>query len=163
MDVDDFVFILDVDGVLTDGKMYYTSEGKWMKAFGADDWDALKQINKYMPLCFITADKRGFPIVEKRIVDEMRFDLHLVSHEPVDRWKWMKEKYYNRNIIFMGDGIFDWFSLSQSFYGITTADALMHVKQCAKYITKRTGGNRAVAEACLHIGQELKLPWLANP
>lgn len=28
------VFVCDVDGTLTDGKMYYTKDGKTMKAFG---------------------------------------------------------------------------------------------------------------------------------
>jgi len=35
------VFILDVDGVLTTGQFFYTSEGKTMKVFGPDDNDGL--------------------------------------------------------------------------------------------------------------------------
>ena len=35
------IFILDVDGVMTDGKFYYSAEGKIFKSFGADDSDAL--------------------------------------------------------------------------------------------------------------------------
>ena len=34
-------FILDLDGVLTDGKFYYSQDGKFLKAFGADDHDCL--------------------------------------------------------------------------------------------------------------------------
>ena len=34
-------FILDVDGVFTDGKFLYTKDGKVMKIFGPEDNDAL--------------------------------------------------------------------------------------------------------------------------
>ena len=39
-------FILDVDGVFTDGKFHYTSEGKTFKTFGDADSDALSLIKK---------------------------------------------------------------------------------------------------------------------
>ena len=34
-------FVIDVDGVMTDGQFYYTAEGKVMKVFGPNDHDAL--------------------------------------------------------------------------------------------------------------------------
>ena len=37
MDLNLKTFIVDVDGVLTDGKFYYSSEGKLMKKFGPHD------------------------------------------------------------------------------------------------------------------------------
>ena len=40
--------ILDVDGVMTDGKFYYTEDGKIMKVFGADDNDALSMLKNFM-------------------------------------------------------------------------------------------------------------------
>jgi 3-deoxy-D-manno-octulosonate 8-phosphate phosphatase (KDO 8-P phosphatase) len=150
--------VLDVDGVMTDGKMYYTAEGKWMKAFGADDSDALKEVGKHIQLCFITADKKGFPITEKRIESEMQFDLNLVSHLPKERWDWIKKQFPDKKIIFMGDGIFDYYSLQHADFGVTTIDALLRTQSCADYITTRAGGNRAVAEACLCIVKEFDLP-----
>ena len=36
------VFIFDVDGVLSDGKFYYSVDGKVLKVFGPDDHDALQ-------------------------------------------------------------------------------------------------------------------------
>ena len=49
-------FVLDVDGVMTDGKFYYSTEGKILKAFGPDDHDALI-LNKYIHIEFITSDR----------------------------------------------------------------------------------------------------------
>jgi len=40
-------FIFDVDGVLTDGKFYYSENGKIMKIFGDADNDALSILKNY--------------------------------------------------------------------------------------------------------------------
>ena len=40
-------FILDVDGVMTDGCFYYTEKGKIIKKFGADDSDAFKVLSSF--------------------------------------------------------------------------------------------------------------------
>ncbi|WP_207636661.1 hypothetical protein [Clostridium saccharoperbutylacetonicum] len=62
------VFIMDVDGILTDGSFYYTIEGKVMKKFGADDNDALSLLKPYINIIFVTGDKKGFPISKKELL-----------------------------------------------------------------------------------------------
>lgn len=152
MDKKKHVFVLDVDGTLTDGKMIYTSEGKRAKQFGPDDWSALELMQRYMKLHFISADKKGFPITQRRIEEECGYELDLVGGHGLDRWKFIRDKYDERwHVNFMGDGIFDAVPLQHADFGITTADALDYVQSCANYVTKHTGGNRAVAEACLKI------------
>ncbi len=150
----EYVFVLDVDGTATDGKMYYSDQGKLLKAFGPDDWDVLKQIQKFVDVSFITADKKGYRISSKRIRDDVDFPLMLVSGEPEKRWEEIEKRFFNKKIIFMGDGWADWLPIQRSDYGITTCDALDHVKQYADYVTARPGGNRAIAEACLYLMQD---------
>ena len=58
--------IIDIDGVMTDGKFYYSVDGKILKAFGADDHDALSILKKYMNIIFVTGDKKGFKISKKK-------------------------------------------------------------------------------------------------
>ena len=128
-----------------------------MKAFGCDDFDCLKALSVKVDICCITADKRGFPIVEKRIKEEMEFKLELVSNKPKERWEWIKKAYPNHTIVFMGDGIYDFYCLKKADYSFTVSDSLFHVKKNAKVILRRQGGNRAVAEACILIDQELNL------
>ena len=48
------VLILDVDGVMTDGKFYYSDKGKVMKVFGADDNDALSLLKEYIKIIFVS-------------------------------------------------------------------------------------------------------------
>ena len=53
-------FVLDVDGVLTDGTFYYSEKGKIMKKFGPHDSDGLKLISDLIKVEFISADKEVF-------------------------------------------------------------------------------------------------------
>ncbi len=143
------VMILDVDGVLTTGQFFYTADGKVMKVFGADDNDALSLLKKYIKIRFVTGDRKGFEISRKRIVDDMNFPLDLVS--TIHRIEWISEQYDPQQVIYIGDGIFDHYVMKQVGYSIATANADPLAKKSANYVTERLGGDRAVAEACLHI------------
>ena len=102
-----------------------------------------------MRVVFITGDKRGFPISKRRVVDEMGFELHLVStHE---RISWIVQNMDPRETIYMGDGIFDVPVFEAVGYSICPSDAFLHTRKQASFVTEHAGGNRAVAEACLHI------------
>ena len=142
------VFIIDVDGVMTDGCMYYTCDGKVMKKFGPDHNDALSLLRPYIDIVFVTGDKRGYGISRRRIED-MHYELNLVS--TIKRINWIQERYNPEKVIYMGDGIFDHYVMQSVGYSIATHEADSRAKKYAKYVTERRGGNRAVAEAALHI------------
>lgn len=152
-------FILDVDGVMTTGHFLYTSRGKEMKIFGPDDNDGLSLLKKNLEIRFITGDKKGFPISKKRIIDDMKYELNIVS--TIRRIDWIKERYPLQNIIYMGDGIFDHYVMREVGYAIAPANADRLAKQHADFVTERSGGDRAVAEACLHILEKFFTPF--NP
>lgn len=147
------VFILDVDGVLTTGQFIYSKRGKEFKVFGPDDNDALQILKHHMEIVFISGDKRGFPISKKRIVDDMGFPLHLVG--VASRTEWIAKNYNPKNVIYMGDGIFDGLVMKEVFYGIAPADADKAAINAADYVTERRGGERAVAEACIHLFEKV--------
>lgn len=152
-------FILDVDGVMTTGHFLYTADGKVMKIFGPDDNDGLSLLKQHIEIRFITGDKRGFPITKKRIVEDMGFLLDIVS--TIRRAEWIKERYPLDKVIYMGDGIFDHYVMREVGYAIAPANADKFAKQHAQYVTERSGGDRAVAEACLHIMEKFFTPY--NP
>jgi 3-deoxy-D-manno-octulosonate 8-phosphate phosphatase (KDO 8-P phosphatase) len=152
-------FILDVDGVMTTGHFLYTSEGKTMKIFGPDDNDGLSLIKNDLEIRFVTGDKKGFPISHKRIVDDMNFPLELVS--TIRRVDWIKERYKLNEVIYMGDGIFDHYVMREVGYAISPANGDKLAKEYANFVTERSGGDRAVAEACLHIMEKFFTPF--NP
>ncbi len=141
--------IIDVDGVMTDGKFYYTKEGKVMKVFGSDDHDALCLVKPFMEIIFITGDHRGFEISKKRIADDMKMRLELVS--TTQRLKWIRDNFDIGSVVYIGDGIFDHYVMREVGYAIAPANADDNAKKAADYVTQRNGGDRAVAEASLHL------------
>lgn len=143
------VFVIDVDGVMTTGHLGYTEQGKTMKIFGPDDHDGLSLLKNFLEIRFVTGDKTGFGISKRRIVDDMKFPLDLVS--TIKRSEWISEKYSLDKVIYMGDGIFDHYVFKKVGFSITTANANTLAKNTANYVTSRNGGDRAVAEACLYI------------
>jgi 3-deoxy-D-manno-octulosonate 8-phosphate phosphatase (KDO 8-P phosphatase) len=151
------VLILDVDGVMTNGQFFYTANGKEMKVFGADDNDGLSLLKNYLEIRFVTGDKKGFPISKKRIVDDMGFDLDIVS--TIHRLDWIAERYSLDTVIYMGDGIFDHYVMTKVAYSIAPANSDKNAKAYASFITERSGGDRAVAEAALHILDKFFLPF----
>ena len=143
------IFIIDVDGVMTDGKFYYSNKGKIMKVFGADDNDALSLLRDFIDIQFVTGDKKGYSISKKRIKDDMGYKLSLVS--TIKRIDWIKKNFKSSEVIYMGDGIFDHYVMKNVGYSIAPANADKNAQKFANFITKRNGAERAVAEACLHI------------
>ena len=153
------IFILDVDGVMTTGQFFYSVDGKVLKVFGADDNDGLSLLKNHLEVRFVTGDKKGFSISKKRIVDDMGFELDLVS--TIRRIDWIAERYPLDTVIYMGDGIFDHYVMSRVGYSIAPKNADENAKAHASFITSRSGADRAVAEACLHILESFFTPY--NP
>ncbi|MDO8657562.1 MAG: phosphatase [Candidatus Levybacteria bacterium] len=142
-------FIIDVDGVLTDGKFYYTIDGKMMKRFGPEDNDALSLIKDKLYIHAITGDKRGFPITKKRVATDMKLPLNLVS--TFQRLEWLKKRFNLKETIYMADGIYDPLVFKHIAYSIAPSNAFYKTKEAADFVTNAKGGEGAVAEACIHI------------
>ena len=144
---------------MTTGEFLYSEEGKLLKIFGPDDHDALTLLKPYLEIRFITGDKKGFKISQKRIVEDMKFKLDLVS--TVKRIDWIKDNYNCNDVIYMGDGIFDHYVMKEVRYSIAPSNGDPFTKKTANFVTKRSGGDRSVAEACLHILDKFFEPY--NP
>ena len=147
--ISDITFILDVDGVLTTGQFIYSEIGKLYKIFGAHDSDGLKLINKSIDIKFITADKRGFLISKRRIVDDMGYNLELVTE--TERYKYLIKTYQFDKLIYMGDGYFDAKILKKCMFGIAPKNARKQAKDYADFITESKSGEGAVLDACIEI------------
>ena len=153
------VVVFDVDGVLTPGNFFYSAEGKVFKEFGADDHDGLCLLRPWVDIQFVTGDKKGFEISRRRIVDDMKLKLELVS--TVQRTQWLSDRWDLSKVIYMGDGIFDNWIFKRVGYSICPADGCELARDGAHFVTKNAGGRRAVAEACLHILETFFEPY--NP
>lgn len=144
------VFVMDIDGVLTDGTFLYDETGKKYKRFGPDDSDALKMIKEEVEIVFCSADHRGFPISEKR-VNDMGWPLNLVKTKA--RLAWIDEHYpkdeWTR--IYMGDSFVDVPIMLGVDYAICPSDSHDLAIKHSNYVCRFGGGRRAVADAVFHI------------
>jgi 3-deoxy-D-manno-octulosonate 8-phosphate phosphatase (KDO 8-P phosphatase) len=142
-------FILDVDGVFTDGKFYYSKEGKMYKVFGDADNDALSLLKNKIHIEMVSGDKRGFSITKKRIQEDMGYSVSLVS--TFERLDWISQRFNPLETIYMGDGIYDPLVFKSVGFSIAPANAFYNTKKYAKFITNSKGGEGAVAEAVIFI------------
>lgn len=141
--------VFDIDGVFTNGTFIYTADGKVSKTFGAHDSDGIQFLkDNGVNILTISADKRGFKITERRMLD-MGLPCRLVSGR--DRLCWMKEHNLINKTAFMGDGVHDAMVMKKVAYSIAPANAIEYTRKHADYVTKSNGGDGAVFEACLHI------------
>jgi 3-deoxy-D-manno-octulosonate 8-phosphate phosphatase (KDO 8-P phosphatase) len=146
-------FILDVDGVFTDGKFHYSVDGKVFKVFGDADNDALSLIRDRLHIEMVSGDKRGFQITQKRVQEDMGYPLNLVS--TFQRIEWISQRFEPKETIYMGDGIYDPLVFAKVGYSIAPHNAFFNTKKFANHVTSARGGEGAVAEAVVHIIESL--------
>lgn len=146
-------FILDVDGVLNDGLIYWGPNGKVMKSFGNYDHDGLKILRQYIDIEFISADEEGWAITESRVAKHMKFPLTMVKEK--DRVNYVLSKGDPKETIYMGDGPYDAHVMQHVGFSITPAQSWTNCQTTADYVTKRAGGHGAVMEACVIILDKL--------
>lgn len=143
------LLLLDVDGVLSDGKLNYGADGGEFKSFHTQDGHGIKMLQKSgVQVGIITG--RTSAIVERR-AKELGIDLLVQGRE--DKFEALQEllrqhSYALQQIAFMGD---DWPDLSvmcRVGLALSVANAHPSVLAHAHWVATRNGGEGAVRQAC---------------
>jgi len=143
------LLILDVDGVMTDGKIVYTHTGEELKFFDAKDGHGLRMFMRVgIDVAIITG--RSSAAVEKRAAD---LGIGMVFQKALNKIdvyeKILKQKNLtDRNISAVGDDLTDLPLLKRCGLSFTVPDGVEEVKNEADYITSRLAGKGAVREIC---------------
>lgn len=141
------LLVLDVDGVLTDGSLYYDKNGEHLKRFNVRDGQGIKLAQSYdIEIAIISA--RECEIVKNRF-NELGVK-HIYQHI-YDKAKKIKElseelKISLKNIAYIGDDILDVPPLEIVGLGISPKDAHPSARSKAKIITETNGGAGCVRE-----------------
>ncbi|ADR19342.1 KdsC family phosphatase [Calditerrivibrio nitroreducens] len=139
------LLIMDVDGVLTDGKITYTSSGEEIKSFHVRDGLGIKLAKKAgIELAIISA--RFSKITELR-AKELGIDIVYQGHfEKLDIYEEIKKKLdlADDKISFIGDDLNDIPILKRVGLPATVSDAPDVVKRFAQIVTPQMGGQGAV-------------------
>ncbi|WP_022846888.1 MULTISPECIES: KdsC family phosphatase [unclassified Desulfurobacterium] len=141
------LIILDVDGVLTDGSIYYDSEGREYKRFNVKDGFAIKYaLSQGIEIAVITG--RTSSMVEKRCkelgikyVFQNIQDKESVCDELVNRFNITYDE-----VAYMGDDIPDLPLIKKSGFSGAPIDAVRKVKKEADFVSVYPGGKGAVRE-----------------
>jgi 3-deoxy-D-manno-octulosonate 8-phosphate phosphatase (KDO 8-P phosphatase) len=139
----------DVDGVFTDGTLYYGIDGDTLKAFNILDGIGLKLLQKAgIQTAIITG--RQSPMVEKRF-SELGVDFVIQGRE--DKGQALenlanKLALEKKDIGYIGDDFPDLSTLHITDFFATVPNAPSQVQEAASFVTVKSGGQGAVRELC---------------
>ncbi|HEY5774990.1 MAG TPA: 3-deoxy-manno-octulosonate-8-phosphatase KdsC [Xanthomonadales bacterium] len=143
------MLVVDVDGVLTDGKLYFDHAGNELKAFNTRDGLGMKALQRFgIEVAVITGRKSeavahrmtqlGIKHVYQGREDKLDAFLDLLRITGLDA----------QQVCFAGDDWIDLPVLLRAGLAVSVADAEEQVKQQVHWITGRNGGDGAVREIC---------------
>ena len=148
-------FVFDVDGVLTDGKLFLMPTGDPVRVMNSKDGYAMREATK-QGYRIIVISGRGSPGVKTRL-DRLDIEDALLWIE--DKKKALIELMAKHNlsseeILFMGDDIVDIAAMKICGIAACPADAVHEVKEISIYVSDKKGGEGCVRDV---IEQTLRL------
>jgi len=140
---------LDVDGVMTDGGLYYTDDGMQFRKFNVKDGLGIKNaIKAGVQMCIISASKAtstlkraehlGIQHVRIGAEDKLTHLRDIADQLGVDV----------QDVAHMGDDLTDVELMQSVGLALTVADAVPEAIAAAHFVTSKPGGKGAVREIC---------------
>ena len=149
------LLVFDVDGVFTDGKLYYAEDGSISRTFDIKDGMGIRLLRDAgLVTAVLTAKVSG--ATRQRMAD-LKVDHVFEGYDAAGGKGGGIEKLAEQagvaleHTAYMGDDLMDLPALRRVGYAICPADACDEVKAVAAYITQHPGGHGAVREAAEHI------------
>lgn len=143
------VAAFDVDGVLTDGALYYTDAGEEFKAFNVQDGHGIKMLQESGVIIAIITSRKS-----KLVVNRARnlgiTHVYQGVENKLDAMTALLAQ-LNLNLTqasYMGDDVIDLPVMRRCGFAASVPDAPAVVRQHAHYVTRAGGGRGAVREFC---------------
>ena len=141
--------IFDIDGVMTDGSLFFDNSGEEYKAFNSLDGHGLRMLQECgVKVAVITGRKSE--LVKHRMNDLGVSLLYQGYRDKTPAFETLlKEVNLSKDqITYVGDDVVDLPIMSQLDFAIAVQNAHPFVKQHAHWITDRNGGHGAVRDVC---------------
>lgn len=139
---------LDVDGVLTDGRLYVDDDGRGTRAFHVHDGQAIRWYQELGGVVAICTGKRSGAVAAR--ARELGIE-HVIqgSEDKLADVRALLERLDLRfeQVAVMGDDLPDLPLLTRCGWPIAVANAVAEVRAAARLVTERPGGHGAVREA----------------
>ena len=139
--------LMDVDGVLTDGKLHIASDGTESKTFDVQDGHAISMAQRVgLTIGFISG--RPSKVTTQRAAE---LGVKLVFQKPVNKMEMVeivkrRHGFANREIAFIGDELVDLPAMRRVGLAVAVANAVDEARAVAHYVTRRRGGDGAARE-----------------
>jgi len=142
------MLLLDVDGVLTDGRIILDNQGNEIKAFHVRDGHGIKLAQRAGIIIGIITGRKA-EVVNVRARELGIDEVHQGAHEKIKVFEAICTKYrlQDDEVAFIGDDIVDAAILQRVGLAVVVADADPSVRPFADLITEANGGRGAVREA----------------
>jgi 3-deoxy-D-manno-octulosonate 8-phosphate phosphatase (KDO 8-P phosphatase) len=143
------LLILDVDGVLTDGKLYFDNDGNEYKSFHARDGHGIKLLQQSGVRVAVISGRRSNSVALR--MRSLGVEHVYQGHEnKISAFYEILEKMTieTEKTAYIGDDLLDLPLLKRVGLGIAVQDANFMVKQHAHWCTELAGGCGAVREVC---------------
>lgn len=140
---------LDVDGVLTDGRLYFQADGIEIKAFHTQDGHGIKLLRQAgIEVALITG--RESPMVTQRAA---ALGLKHVFQHRDDKLIALRELTQSLGLdlsqaAYCGDDLQDLAAIQAAGLGISVPNAPSYMRQAADWVSARSGGHGAVRDIC---------------
>ncbi|WP_192483885.1 MULTISPECIES: KdsC family phosphatase [Cysteiniphilum] len=143
------LLVLDVDGVLSDGKIILGNDGNETKHFDVKDGLGMLLLQKFgVKVAVITG--KSSQIVHNRLTALGVNDIYQGQKNKIKAYEELLTKHQisKENVAYMGDDLPDLTLMIKSAVSFAPADALSAVKTRVDYVTAQKGGYGAVREVC---------------
>jgi len=155
------VILTDVDGVLTDGGMYYSEKGELLKKFNTLDGMAIELLRNYkIPVIFITKEKSKIVLSRAKKLRIQDIFIGIKKKESLLTEICKKYNVEKNNLVYIGDDINDLNIMKQVGFSASPSNAISTIKKNSDYVCKSKGGEgvlREVADLIISHKQEIKL------
>ena len=142
------LLLLDVDGVLTDGRIVLSSCGREIKNFNVNDGLGILLVKRASLKCAIITAKSS-SIVRSR-VKNLGIDKIYENHYKIKSFAEIQKRFRvnPEEICFVGDDLIDMPILTRVGLAVSVPNAVREVREKSHYITQSRGGFGAVREVC---------------
>jgi len=143
------LLILDVDGVLTDGRIAYDGAGREIKFFHVRDGQGIRLLQSAGVEVGILSGRESLAVRTRA----KELGITLLRQGVRDKAQALEEIIYRKNykpdqICFVGDDLVDLPVFARVGLAVAAADSVEEVKASAHYVTDHPGGKGAVREVC---------------
>ena len=143
------LLVLDVDGVLTDGRLFYGPKGELLKAFHVRDGHGIKQVAAAGITVAIISGRKSAAVARRA----RELGIRHVAQGTSDKLAALRKLAKARKLtlddcVCVGDDTPDAPILAAAGLGVAVADAHQDALDAADLVTARRGGHGAVREVC---------------